>query len=75
MGESYLDEDLPALVYLIPFLLNYHALCGNVCCKKAIYQPLPAITKDLTTLQARLRRERDQHLRPRLHLLVLLKSG
>jgi transposase len=40
-----------------------------------MYQPLPAITEDLDTLQARLRSERDPQLRPRLHLLVLLKSG
>jgi transposase len=40
-----------------------------------MYQPLPAITEDLDTLQARLRSERDPHRRPRLHLLVLLKSG
>jgi transposase len=40
-----------------------------------MYQPLPVITEDLDTLQARLRSERDPHLRPRLHLLVLLKSG
>lgn len=40
-----------------------------------MYQPLPAITEDLDTLQARLRRERDPHLRPRLHMLVLFKSG
>jgi transposase len=40
-----------------------------------MYQPLPAITEDLATLQARLRSERDPHRRPRLHLLVLLKSG
>jgi transposase len=40
-----------------------------------MYQPLPTITEDLDTLQARLRSERDPHLRPRLHLLVLLKSG
>jgi transposase len=40
-----------------------------------MYQPLPVITEDLDTLQARLRRERDPHRRPRLHLLVLLKSG
>ena len=39
-----------------------------------MYQPLPCITEDLDTLQARLRRERDPHMRPRLHLLVLLKS-
>jgi transposase len=40
-----------------------------------MYQPLPAIPEDLDTLQARLRSERDPQLRPRLHLLVLLKSG
>ena len=40
-----------------------------------MYQPIPAITEDLETLQARLRSERDAQLRPRLHLLVLLKSG
>jgi transposase len=60
---------------LIPFLLNYHALFGILYRKKAMYQPLPAITEDLETLQARLRSERDAQLRPRLHLLVLLKSG
>ena len=37
-------------------------------------QPLPCITEDLESLQARLRSERDPQLRPRLHLLVLLKS-
>ena len=40
-----------------------------------MYQPLPDITEDLDTLQTRLRSERDSQLRPRLHLLVLLKSG
>ena len=40
-----------------------------------MYQPLPAITEDLDTLQARLRSERAPQLRPRVHLLVLLKSG
>src|SRR5262245_45371242 len=40
-----------------------------------MYQPLPYITEDLETLQSRLRSERDPHLRPRLHLLVPLKSG
>src|SRR5919202_2127756 len=39
-----------------------------------MYPPLPAITEDLDTLQTRLRSERDPQLRPRLHLLVLLKS-
>src|SRR5262249_5031426 len=43
--------------------------------KKAMYQPLLYITEDLETLQSRLRSERDPRLRPRLHLLVLLKSG
>src|SRR4029453_9284513 len=42
---------------------------------KTMYQPLPAITEDLDVLQTRLRNERDPQLRPRLHLLVLLKSG
>ncbi len=40
-----------------------------------MYQPLPNITEDLATLQERLRSERDPQLKPRLHLLVLLKSG
>ena len=40
-----------------------------------MYQPLPVMTEDLETLPARLRRERDPHLRPRLHVLVLLQSG
>jgi transposase len=40
-----------------------------------MYQPLPTITEDLALLQARLRYERDPQLRPRVHLLVLLKSG
>ena len=40
-----------------------------------MYQPLPAITEDLDTLQARLRSERAPHLRPRLHMFVLFKSG
>jgi transposase len=43
--------------------------------KNAMYQPLPTITEDLETLQAHLRGERDPQRRPRLHLLVLLKSG
>src|SRR5918912_2672545 len=46
-----------------------------VYAKKAMYQPLPIITEDLDLLQTRLRSERDPQLRPRLHLLVLLKSG
>ena len=40
-----------------------------------MYQPFPAIMDDLDVLQTRLRSERDPQLRPRLHLLVLLKSG
>jgi transposase len=40
-----------------------------------MYQPLPPITEDLATLEERLRRERDPKRKPRLHLLVLLKSG
>ena len=40
-----------------------------------MYQPLPPITEDLETLQARLYRERDPKRKPRLHLLVLLKAG
>jgi transposase len=40
-----------------------------------MYQLLPSITEDLETLQIRLRSERDPQLKPRLHLLVLLKTG
>src|SRR5262245_20955962 len=40
-----------------------------------MYQPLPIIREDLDTLQARLHHERDPKRKPRLHLLVLLKSG
>lgn len=40
-----------------------------------MYQPLPAIVEELDVLQARLRSERNPQLRPRVHLLVLLKSG
>ncbi len=40
-----------------------------------MYQPLPTITEDLDLLQTRLRSERDPQLRPRLHVLALLKSG
>jgi transposase len=40
-----------------------------------MYQPLPPITEDRETLEDRLRRERDPKRKPRLHLLVLLKSG
>jgi transposase len=40
-----------------------------------MYQPLPRIVEDLETLQERLRHERDPKRKPRLHLLVLLKSG
>jgi len=40
-----------------------------------MYQPLPPIVEDLATLQDRLRHERDPKRKPRLHLLVLLKTG
>src|SRR5919206_2687836 len=40
-----------------------------------MYQSLPPTLEDLNTLQARLHRERDPKRKPRLHLLVLLKSG
>jgi transposase len=40
-----------------------------------MYQPLPPITEDHETLEDRLRHERDPKRKPRLHLLVLLKSG
>jgi transposase len=40
-----------------------------------MYQPLPTITEDLTTLENRLRHERDPKLKLRLHLVVLLKAG
>jgi len=40
-----------------------------------MYQPLPLIGEELALLQARLRSARDPQLRPRLHLLGLLKSG
>jgi transposase len=40
-----------------------------------MYQPLPPITEDLETLEDRLRRERHPKRKPRLPLLVLLKSG
>ena len=40
-----------------------------------MYQPLPPITQDLETLEDRLHHERDPKRKPRLHLLVLLKSG
>src|ERR671939_2045321 len=40
-----------------------------------MYQSLPPILEDLDTLRARLQRERDPKRKPRLHLLVLLKSG
>src|SRR5919199_6276523 len=46
-----------------------------VYAKKAMYQPLPIITEDLALLQTRLRSEREPPLRPRWHVLVLLKSG
>ncbi len=40
-----------------------------------MYQPLPPILDALDLLQERLHRERDPTCKPRLHLLVLLKSG
>jgi transposase len=40
-----------------------------------MYQPLPPITEDLETLEDRLRHERNPKRKPRLHLLVLLKSA
>ena len=40
-----------------------------------MYQPLPFIREDLETLHIRLHSERDPKRKPRLHLLVLLKSG
>lgn len=40
-----------------------------------MYQPLPPISEDVETLEDRLHRERDPKRKPRLHLLVLLKSG
>lgn len=43
--------------------------------KNPMYQPLPTITEDLHTLEARLRRERDPKRKSRLHLVVLLKAG
>jgi hypothetical protein len=43
--------------------------------KTAMDQPLPCITEDLESLQARLRHERAPPWRPRLPWLVLLTSG
>jgi transposase len=40
-----------------------------------MYTPLPTITEALDQWQARLRSERNPQLRPRVHLLVLLKSA
>jgi hypothetical protein len=40
-----------------------------------MYQPRPPIPEDLDTLEERLRHERDPKRKPRLPLLVLLKSG
>ena len=39
------------------------------------YRPLPEIKEDLPDLEHRLRQERLPALRPRLHLLVLIKAG
>lgn len=40
-----------------------------------MYQPLPTLTEDLDLLQVRVRSERDPQVRPRVHVLVLLKAG
>jgi transposase len=40
-----------------------------------MYKRLPQIKEALEELEARLKRERDAQLRPRLHLLVLVASG
>jgi transposase len=40
-----------------------------------MYQPIPTLTAALALSQTRWRSERDPQWRPRLHLLVLLKSG
>ena len=48
---------------------------GQKKVKKPMYQPLPPIREDLNTLEEQLRRERAPKRKPRLHLLVLLKSG
>lgn len=40
-----------------------------------MYKRLPQIKEPLEDLDARLKRERDSQLRPRLHLLVLIASG
>jgi len=40
-----------------------------------MYKPLPEIQKTLEELEVRLKRERNPQLRPRLHLLVLMRSG
>ena len=55
--------------------MNFHANQGIYYVKKPLYQPLPPITEDLDTLEERLHRERAPQCKPRLHLLVLLKSG
>jgi hypothetical protein len=55
--------------------LHCSALSCTFSYTKALYQPLPCIPAALDTLQARLRRAREPHLRPRLHLLGLLQAG
>lgn len=40
-----------------------------------MYKPLPQISEALEDLQSQLKRERDPGRRPRLHLLVLIRSG
>src|SRR5262245_14768471 len=37
--------------------------------------PLPCLTEDLESVQARVRRDRDPQWRPRVHLWVLRTSG
>jgi transposase len=55
--------------------LNINAKQDIYYVKKPMYQPLPPIVEDLDTLQERLRHERDPKRKPRLPLLVLLKSA
>lgn len=40
-----------------------------------MYVALPSITETLEELESLLKRERNPHLRPRLHLLILLQSA
>ena len=55
--------------------MNFHAKRGILYVKKPLYQPLPPIVADLAILQERLRHARAPKRKPRLHLLVLIKSG